>query len=185
MNTRKQIAVLLLAAVFSLTACAGAAPSSGAAPAAPKEPEPVSAASGSGEAPESGSEGEGLAPVYASQLREGSYDIKVHSNASMFRVTAAKLIVEGDSMHCVMTLSGVGYGKLFMGTKEEARKADESETIPFVKDAEGYYTYDCPIEALDKETDCAAWSIKNKRWYPRVLIYQSDSLPPEAWKTAP
>ncbi len=118
--------------------------------------------------------------ITASQIRDGEYEITVTSSASMFRVVAARLIVEGDSMHCVMTLSGVGYGKLFMGTKEEARQADESAYIPFVKDEEGWYTYDCPIEALDRDTNCAAWSIKNKKWYDRVLVYQSADLPPDA-----
>ena len=166
-------AALLLALAILLTAgCGGqtAAPSQSAESSA--VPEQSAAASAPAPDPAGG--------IPASQIRDGEYDITVTSSASMFRVVAAKLIVEGDSMHCVMTLSGVGYGKLFMGTKEEARQADESAYIPFVKDEEGWYTYDCPIEALDRDTNCAAWSTKNKKWYDRVLVYQSADLPEDA-----
>gem|GEM_PF-2796555 len=124
-----------------------------------------------------------LTPIYADQIRDGVYDITVKSSSDMFRVVGAKLYVENGSMHCVMRLSGVGYGKLFMGTSEEAEKASEDAYIPFVEDEELYYTYDCPIEALDKETDCAAWSIKKEKWYDRVLVYESDELPADALLT--
>ena len=31
------------------------------------------------------------------------------------------------------------------------------------------------------EIDCAAWSIRKEKWYDRVLIFQSDTLPEEAF----
>lgn len=78
----------------------------------------------------------------------------------MFRIVDAQLIVENGSMHCVMTLSGTGYGKLFMGTGDEAAAASEADFIPYVENAEGKYTYDVPVDALDEDTACAAWSIR-------------------------
>ena len=38
-----------------------------------------------------------------------------------------------------------------------------------------------PIEALDQDTDCAAWSIRKQKWYNRVLVFESDGLPEEAF----
>ncbi len=100
----------------------------------------------------------------------------------MFKVVGAKLTVADGGMSCVLTLSGTGYGKLFMGTGEAAAAADEASFIPYVEDAEGKYTYTVPVEALDKDTDCAAWSIKKEQWYDRVLVFESSSLPAGALK---
>ena len=80
-----------------------------------------------------------------------------------------------------MTLSGTGYEKLFMGTSEEAMAAPDTECIYFAEDAAGKYTYTVPIEALDQDTDCAAWSIRKQKWYNRVLVFESDGLPEEAF----
>lgn len=91
----------------------------------------------------------------------------------MFRIVDAQLIVENGSMHCVMTLSGTGYGKLFMGTSDEAAAASEADFIPYVENAEGKYTYDVPVEALDEDTACAAWSIRKEQWYDRTLVFES------------
>ena len=63
-------------------------------------------------------------------------------------------------MSAVLTLGGTGYGKLFMGTGEEARQAGEDSYIPFVEDGTGAYTYEVPAEVLNQPVDCAAWSIR-------------------------
>ena len=80
-----------------------------------------------------------------------------------------------------MTLSGTGYGKLFMGTGDEAAAASEADFIPYVENAEGKYTYDVPVEALDEDTACAAWSIKKEKWYDRTLVFRSDLIPAECF----
>ena len=120
-------------------------------------------------------------PVTADQLWEGSYAIGVASSSSMFRVVAAELTVADGEMEVCMTLSGTGYEKLFMGTSEEAMAAPDTECIYFAEDAAGKYTYTVPIEALDQDTDCAAWSIRKQKWYNRVLVFESDGLPEEAF----
>ena len=68
-----------------------------------------------------------------------------------------------------------------MGTSEEAMAAPDTECIYFAEDAAGKYTYTVPIEALDQDTDCAAWSIRKQKWYDRVLVFESDGLPEEAF----
>ncbi len=115
-------------------------------------------------------------PIYAESLNSGRYEIEVTSSASMFRIVHCELVVSGSDMTAEMTLSGKGYEKLYMGTSEQAEKADESEYIFFTEDADGKYTYTVPVEALDKETDCAAYSFKKQRWYDRKLVFESSLL---------
>ena len=38
------------------------------------------------------------------------------------------------------------------------------------------------MKALDMGIDCAAFSKKKEKWYDRVLVFESTSLPAEAWK---
>lgn len=121
-----------------------------------------------------------LSPIPASQIADGTYEITVESSASMFRVVHCTLTVEGDAMTATMTMSGQGYGYVFPGTGEEALAANEDTYIPFVLDAEGAKTFALPIEALNQDVPCAAWSIKKEKWYDRVLVFSSESLPPEA-----
>ena len=94
----------------------------------------------------------------------------------MFKIVDCELTVANGEMTAVMTLSGTGYGKLFMGTAEEAANADESDCIPFVENAEGAYTYTVPVAALDTPVNCAAWSIKKEEWYDRELVFSSEGI---------
>ena len=121
-------------------------------------------------------------PIYAAQLADGSYEITVDSSASMFRVISCVLQVENGAMSATMTMSGQGYGMVYMGTGEEALQDTEDSYIPFELDAAGAKTFTVPVEALNEETDCAAWSIRKEKWYDRVLIFESDSIPTEAIK---
>lgn len=118
-----------------------------------------------------------MTPVTADQVNEGSYDITVESSSSMFKITKCTLNVKDGSMTADMTLSGTGYEKLYMGTADEAASADESEYIGYTVGSDGKYTYTVPVEALDKEIDCAAFSKKKQKWYPRTLIFEASSLP--------
>ena len=43
------------------------------------------------------------------------------------------------------------------------------------------YTYQVPVDALDQEIDCAAWSIRKEKWYDRTLVFRADSLPTGAF----
>lgn len=120
------------------------------------------------------------APVTAQQLAEGTYEIQVESSSSMFRITKCVLTVKDGKMTAHMTMSGDGYGKLFMGTGEEALKAGEDSYIPAVAQGD-VVTFEVPVEALNVETDCAAWSIKKEKWYDRTLVFLADSIPAEAF----
>lgn len=125
-----------------------------------------------------------VGPVTGEHLNPGTYNgIEVSSSSSMFKIVDCVLTVNEDgTMSAVLTLSGKGYGKLFMGTGAEAEKADETAYIPFVENPDGKYTYTVPVNAFDTPIDCAAFSIKKEKWYERVIEFSSSSLPIEAFK---
>ena len=115
-------------------------------------------------------------PLTADRLNDGSYNITVTSSSSMFRITNCTLNVGNGKMTADMTLSGTGYEKLYMGKSADAENAVESDYI-FFTDNDGKYTYTVPVEALDTETDCAAYSTRKQQWYDRTLVFESTSLP--------
>lgn len=123
---------------------------------------------------------EGMVPIEGSQIKDGTYEIEVDSSSKMFRIVECELTVKDGSMTAVMTMSGDGYLKVYMGTGEEAVEASEEEYIAFKEDSEGRQTYEVPVEALDKGIDCAAWSKKKEKWYDRTLVFRAASLPQEA-----
>lgn len=123
----------------------------------------------------------GMEPVYGEQIKDGIYSIKVDSSSSMFRITECKLTVQDGTMHAVMTMGGTGYLKLYMGTGEVAVEASEDVFIPYIETAEGLHTFEVPVEALDQEIDCSAFSKNKETWYDRILVFRADSLPADAY----
>lgn len=118
---------------------------------------------------------DGMVPVLADAIKDGVYEIKVDSSSSMFQITECELTVRDGAMSAVMTMSGTGYLKLYMGTGADA------DFIPFAENADGKHTFKVPVEALDKGIDCSAFSKKKEKWYDRVLVFRADSLPAEAF----
>lgn len=117
-------------------------------------------------------------PVYGDQVADGTYQITVDSSVpAFFNIVYCTLTVKDGEMTAVMALHGRGYDRVFMGTGEEAESASESDYSFFVQDEAGLYTYEVPVEALDVDTACAAFSIKRQKWYDRTLVFQSDGIP--------
>lgn len=127
---------------------------------------------------------EGMEPIYADSLKEGTYAIDVLSSSSMFRIIDCQLTVADGKMSAVMTLSGDGYLKLFLGTGDEAAAADEADCITFELNDDGKQMYEVPVEALDMGINCAAFSKKKEKWYDRELVFSAASLPQEAFNDA-
>lgn len=121
-----------------------------------------------------------LEPIYGSQIQDGTYPIEVKSSSSMFKIVDCQLTVADGEMSAVITLSGTGYEKLYLGTGAEAEADSDEKCIYFVENPEGAYTYEVPVEALDMEIDCAAWSIRKEQWYDRVVVFQSELIPADA-----
>ncbi len=123
-----------------------------------------------------------MVAVEMDAINDGVYPVEVDSSSSMFHITEAKLTVTEGKMTVRMTLSGSGYEKVFMGTGEEAPKADEGDYIQAEESPEGKNVFEIPVEALDKGIDCAAYSKKKEAWYDRTLVVRADSLPTDAYK---
>ena len=120
------------------------------------------------------------AVVAASQITPGVYPINVTTNSSMFKVVEAQLTVEEDGMFATITLSGSGYGRLLLGTKEQAAQAI-SGFITFTTDDQGRHVYEVPVSRLNQDMAIAAESGTNAgTWYDEVITFQSDLIPPDA-----
>lgn len=117
-----------------------------------------------------------LTAITGDKIKDGKYEIQVESSSAMFKITHCDLTVKKGKMTAEMTMSGTGYGKVFMGTGEEAVNAKEEEYIPYVENEKKEHTFTVPVEALDKETACTAFSIRKEKWYDRTLVFSSESL---------
>ncbi len=109
-------------------------------------------------------------------IENGDYNVTVDSSSSMFKVVNCVLTKKNGQMSAVITLSGTGYDYLYMGTAEDAAKADKSSLIPFVENEKGEYTYTIPVSAFDTPIKVATHSIKKDKWYDRELTFQSDGI---------
>lgn len=122
-----------------------------------------------------------MTPIYAEDIVDGTYNIKVDSSSSMFNIVDCTLVVENGTMTATMTMGGTGYLYVFMGTGEEAAGAEDSSFIPFEEIETGEHTFTVPVDALNKKIPVAAYSKRKEQWYDRDLVFRADSLPGEAY----
>jgi hypothetical protein len=120
---------------------------------------------------------EGAEPITGDQLTDGEYTITVNTGAKMFKITGAKLTVKDGEITATVTMSGKSYTWFFMGSTDELVKADDSAFIPYKESADGSYTFEIPVEALDQAIVCASYSKNKDQWYPRAILFRADSLP--------
>ena len=124
---------------------------------------------------------EGMEAVGAEALKDGEYHISVDSSSSMFKIADCILYVENGSMSADIIIASKSYDALFMGTEDEAAASADDERITYTEDESGQSVFRVPVEALDKEIQCAALSAKKQEWYGRTLVFRADSLPDEAF----
>jgi len=117
--------------------------------------------------------GQASAPV-----SDGVYWVSVESSSSMFRIVDCELTIANGNMTAVLTLSGTGYEKLYMGTGEQALADTDDKCVYYKENAARQYTYEIPVSALDTDIGCAAWSFRKKEWYDRILVFKSETLVP-------
>lgn len=122
-----------------------------------------------------------MVPVTADELKDGEYEIEVRSSSSMFQIPSCTLIVEDGIMRAVMTMGGTGYLYVYPGTAQEAAQAKEEDLIPPEEREDGTHVFTIPVQALDDEVDCAAFSRRKEKWYERQLCFLAQSLPDEAF----
>jgi len=123
------------------------------------------------------------AGVSASRIKNGTYPVTVTSSTSMFRIVECALTVADDSMTAVMTLSGQGFGAVYMGTGVEAL-ADSEENIHRYTDNGERHSFTVPVSALDLEMECSGLSIRKDEWYDHIVVFESAMLPADAFAAA-
>ena len=117
------------------------------------------------------------------KIADGIYEATAETGAAMFKVVKVKLTAKDGKMTALITLSGVGYNYLYLGTAADAA-ADESAWI--ASKGEGEYTlngetktglqFEIPVEALDQGLAVAAHAVKSGKWYDRAITIASSSL---------
>ena len=122
----------------------------------------------------------GMVPLYAADLKEGSYKIECETSSSMFPVPSCTLTVQDGKLLAEMVMGGHGYLYLFMGTGEEAAAAPEKALTPLENNAAGKAAGTVEIEALNKELPCSAFSKNKEKWYERTVVFSAKKLPREA-----
>jgi sirohydrochlorin cobaltochelatase len=119
-----------------------------------------------------------IAGITAGRVKNDTYSIKAGANSAMFKIVDCRLTVEDDRMTAVMTLSGTGYGKVFMGT---VQGLIENDAVDFTLANDGKHSFSVPVSALDKNLDCAALGVKSGTWYDHVVVFESDNIPDDAF----
>ena len=124
---------------------------------------------------------EGMTPLYAESLREGTWSVDVNCSSSMFRIEDCLLTVEDGSMTAELVMSSTSYLYVYPGAAEEAVAADAEAYIPQSELSDGRPGFVLPVSALDAPVACAAFSRSKELWYDRTLVFRSASLPLDAF----
>ncbi len=114
---------------------------------------------------------------------DGIYSTSAVTGAAMFKVVGTKLTVKNGKMTALITLSGVGYDYLYMGTAADAanNKAQwikYNGTAAYILDGvtKTGRTYEIPVSALDKPITVASHSESHNKWYDRTITFSSKDL---------
>lgn len=118
----------------------------------------------------------GMTPIYGRDIADGTYTIQVDSSSAFFKVIHAEITVSGDEITGSITIGSHSYPSVYLGTKEEAAEAPESDHIPYTEDGD-YAIFTFPVEALNTPIHCAAYSKRKKRWYDRRILFDATTLP--------
>lgn len=126
---------------------------------------------GSGEEQKPGNENKNV-------LDTGKYvvDVDAASASGMFRVVNCVLTSVGGKMQADITLSGTGYDKLYMGSKEAAASASKDQLIGYSVNAEGKYVFTVPVESMNTGIRIAAHGKKSDKWYDRTLTFKTEGM---------
>ena len=122
---------------------------------------------------------DGLLPVLADSIEEGSYEIETASSSSMFRIEKAVLYVKDNAMTADLTLSGKGYSNVTMLSAEDSAALTSLEGTTPVFDGNGKYVFNVPVQSLNTELLCSAFSKKKQKWYERRVVFYSEKIPAE------
>ena len=118
-------------------------------------------------------ENEAEAPAKTEALADGVYTIEVECEQSMFRIDSCELTMKDGEMTAALTLGSTSFDKMFVGTANAAKLAEEG--VVDAVEADGKTTFALTVAALDQALDYAAHSVKNDTWYDRTLTFVSET----------
>ena len=111
-------------------------------------------------------------------LDTGKYvvDVDAASASGMFRVVNCVLTSVGGKLQADITLSGTGYDKLYMGSKEAAASASKDQLIGYSVNAEGKYVFTVPVKSMDTGVKIAAHEFNSGKWYDCTLTFKTEGI---------
>ena len=121
----------------------------------------------------------GMTPISASEVKNGSFDIMVLSSSRFFKPELSSITSKDGELAALVNMKSKSYKYIYLGTAEEASKADESQLIPVTIDGEHSH-FEIPLKSLNSDVPCAAFSIKRQKWYNRNIVFDASSLPDKA-----
>ena len=114
---------------------------------------------------------------------DGIYSTSAVTGAAMFKVVGTKLTVKNGKMTAMITLSGVGYDYLYMGSAADAAtdtgnwiKYNGTTTYTLDGGTKTGRTYEIPVSALDQPITVASHSESHDKWYDRTITFSSKDL---------
>lgn len=121
----------------------------------------------------------GLLPLLAKDIEEGSYEIETASSSSMFKIEKTVLYVKDNAMTADITLSGKGYSNVTMLSAADSEGLTSLEGTTAAVGKDGKYVFTLPVQSLNTELVCSAFSKKKQKWYERRVVFYSEKIPAE------
>ena len=112
-------------------------------------------------------------------LADGSYEIEVTTDSSMFRAAHCTLEVGGGTLTAHLALPGEGFSRIFFGSAadaEAAAAAGSADVYDYHLGEDGLYTFDLPVLALDTELQVAAFGQRRDTWYDHTITFASPAV---------
>lgn len=115
-------------------------------------------------------------------LPDGTYSVMVETGAKMFKVADCKLVVKGEVVTAVVTLSSNGYDYLYVGSAQDAEKAGTESWSKWVKEipsdgkTQRVYTFQMSKGDLLTGIAVASRSETNQSWFDRNMDFDLTSM---------
>ena len=109
----------------------------------------------------------------ATKVADGTYDIEVETDSSMFRSESCKLTVADGTYRVELVLPGEGFSKLYWGSAADAEKAADADVCEYRLNDDGKYTFDLTVSALDEELPIAAFGHRRDKWYDHTITFRA------------
>lgn len=122
----------------------------------------------------------GLVAVYGSDIEDGTYMVETETDSSMFRFEAAELSVSGGEITAIVTMGGTGFNRLYAGTAAEAAEsylADSPDIALPLDENASQYSFEIPVEALNKSIKVSGMSARKEKWYEHDVVFYADGIP--------